>query len=49
MARARGVEPGQLYASLQKSNRLSELMRALTEEKAFKALLEQSTVEEVSA
>jgi len=49
MAQARGVAAGQLYSSLQKSNRLSELMRALTEEKAFKALLEQSTVEEVTA
>jgi trigger factor len=49
MAQARGVEVGQLYASLQKSNRLNELMRALTEEKAFTSLLEQSTVEEVSA
>ena len=49
MAQARGVEPGTLYASLQKSNRLNELMRALTEEKAFTALLQQSTVEEVSA
>ena len=49
MAEARGVAAGQLYASLQKSNRLTELMRALTEEKAFKALLEQSTVEEVTA
>ena len=49
MALARGVAAGQLYSSLQKSNRLNELMRALTEEKAFKALLEQSTVEEVTA
>jgi trigger factor len=49
MAQARGVEVGQLYASLQKSNRLNELMRALTEEKAFTSLLEQSTVDEVSA
>jgi trigger factor len=49
MAQARGVSAGQLYTSLQKSNRLGELMRALTEEKAFKALLEQSTVEEVIA
>jgi trigger factor len=47
MAEARGVAAGQLYATLQKSNRLGEIMRALTEEKAFKALLEQSTVEEV--
>ena len=49
MAQARGVAAGQLYASLQKSNRLNELTRALTEEKAFKALLEQSTVEEVKS
>ncbi|MEO8199000.1 MAG: trigger factor [Gemmatimonadota bacterium] len=49
MATARGVPAGQLYASLQKSNRLSELQRALTEEKAFKFLLEQSTVDEVTA
>jgi trigger factor len=49
MAAARGVEAGALYASLQKSNRLNELMRALTEEKAFTALMQQSTVEEVSA
>lgn len=49
MASARGVETGQLYASLQKANRLPELERALTEEKAFAWLLAQSTVNEVSA
>jgi trigger factor len=49
MAGARGVDTGQLYASLQKSNRLGELQRTLTEEKAFKFLLEQSTVDEVTA
>jgi trigger factor len=49
MAEARKVPTGQLYATLQKANRLAELQRALTEEKAFKFLLEQSTVEEVSA
>lgn len=49
MAKARGVETGQLYASLQKANRLPELERALTEEKAFAWLLAQSTVNEVSA
>jgi trigger factor len=49
MAAARGVETGQLYASLQKANRLPELERALTEEKAFAWLLAQSTVNEVSA
>ena len=49
MASARQVPAGQLYATLQKANRLGELQRALTEEKTFKFLLEQSTVEEVSA
>lgn len=49
MAKARGVETGQLYATLQKANRLPELERALTEEKAFAWLLAQSTVNEVSA
>ena len=49
MASARQVPAGQLYATLQKTNRLGELQRALTEEKTFKFLLEQSTVEEVSA
>jgi trigger factor len=48
MAVARGVPAGQLYSSLQKSNRLAELERALTEEKVFDFLLKQSTVEEVN-
>jgi trigger factor len=47
MAGARGMPAGQLYSSLQKANRLSELERALTEEKVFDFLLKQSTVEEV--
>lgn len=46
MARARGVETGQLYASLQKANRLPDIERALTEEKVFAHLLAQSTVDE---
>ena len=49
MAAARGVETGQLYATLQKAGRLPELERALTEEKAFGWLLAQSTVNEVTA
>ena len=48
MAAARGVPAGQLYSSLQKSNRLAELERALTEEKVFDFLLKLSTVEEVN-
>jgi trigger factor len=46
MASARGVETGQLYAALQKNNRLPEIERALTEEKVFSHLLAQSTVDE---
>jgi trigger factor len=49
MAGARGVPAGQLYASLEKSKRLGELERAITEEKVFDFLLKQSTVEEVKA
>lgn len=49
LAEARGVPAGEVYASLQKANRLPELERALTEEKVFTFLLSQSTVEEVSA
>ncbi len=49
MAEARGVSAGELYASLQKSNRLAELERGLTEEKAYQFLLGQSTVEEATS
>jgi hypothetical protein len=49
MAQARGVSAGELYASLQKSNRLAELERGLTEEKAYQFLLSQSTVEEATS
>ena len=48
MAAARNLPTGELYASLQKSNRLGELERAITEEKVFGFLLSQSTVEEAS-
>ncbi|HZM25945.1 MAG TPA: hypothetical protein VFB89_01170, partial [Gemmatimonadales bacterium] len=48
MAAARNLPTGELYASLQKSNRLAELERAITEEKVFNHLLSQSTVEEAS-
>ncbi len=47
MAVVRGVPAGQIYASLEKSKRLGELERAITEEKVFDFLLKQSTVEEV--
>ncbi|HXE58876.1 MAG TPA: trigger factor [Gemmatimonadales bacterium] len=49
IARARDLPVNQVYASLQKSNRLRELERAITEEKAFAHLLQQSTVEEVAS
>jgi trigger factor len=49
MAAARGVEAGQVYAQLQKANRLAELERAITEEKAFAWLLSKSTVDEATS
>jgi trigger factor len=49
MATARGVPAGQVYASLQKANRLQELERVLTEDKVFNFLLQQSTIEEVES
>ncbi len=44
IAKTRGSEPAQVYASLQKANQLRELERTLTEERVFSYLLEQSTV-----
>lgn len=49
LAAARGVPAGQVYGSLQKANRLPELERAITEEKAFTWLLQQSTIDEVKS
>jgi trigger factor len=49
MAAARGASAAQVYASLQKANRLQELERVLTEEKVFDFLLKQSTIEEVNS
>jgi trigger factor len=48
MAAARNVPPGEMYATLQKANRLAEIERGITEEKAFAFLLQQSTVDESS-
>jgi trigger factor len=47
MAEARGTPVAQVYASLQKANRLQELERVITEEKVFDFLLKQSTIDEV--
>jgi trigger factor len=49
MAEARGMSPAEIYGSLQKSKRLAELERAITEEKVFDFLLQQSTVDEATA
>jgi len=45
MAGKRGVNPGQLYAQLQKAQRLSELERGITEDKVFAWLFERNTIE----
>lgn len=45
LAARRGMEAGQLYASLQKAGRLKEIERTITEDKVFKWLLDQNTVE----
>jgi trigger factor len=45
LASRRGTDVGQLYASLQKAGRLKEIERSITEEKVFKWLLDQNTVE----
>ena len=45
LAARRGADVGQLYASLQKAGRLKELERGITEEKVFKWLMDQNTVE----
>jgi len=44
LAEGRNLPPGQLYAELEKSGRLRDLERSLTEEKAFAWLLSHSTV-----
>ena len=44
MAAARGMEPGQIYAALQKANRLSEIEHGLTEKKVFEWLKSRNTL-----
>ncbi|HYX83192.1 MAG TPA: trigger factor [Gemmatimonadales bacterium] len=46
LADQRGVKAAELYASLEKSKRLRDVARGLTEEKVFTYLLSQSTVEQ---
>lgn len=45
MASKRSVDPGQVYASLQKAGRIKELERTITEDKVFSWLTEKNTVE----
>ncbi len=44
-AEKRGVNPGQLYAQLEKSGRLKEIERSLTEDKVFNWLIEKNEVQ----
>ena len=44
-AEKRGVNPAQLYAQLEKSGRLKEIERSLTEDKVFKWLLDKNEVQ----
>lgn len=46
MARARGTEPGQLYAQLEKAKRLAEIEHGVTERKVFEWLTARNTVNE---
>ncbi len=45
VAKKRNQDPGQVYASLQKANRLNEIERSITEERVFAWLLDRNTVE----
>lgn len=49
LAATRGLDPAKLYATLQQNKRLGELEHAITEEKVFAWLLQQSTVTEDAA
>jgi trigger factor len=44
MAAKRSIDPGQLYASLQKAGRLKEMERGITEDRVFAWLFERNTV-----
>jgi trigger factor len=44
-AEKRGVDPGQLYAQLEKSGRLKDIERSLTEDKVFKWLMERNEIQ----
>jgi trigger factor len=44
-AEKRGLNPGQLYAQFEKSGRLKEIERGITEEKVFKWLSERNEIQ----
>ena len=44
-AEKRGVNPGQLYAQLEKNGRLKEIERSITEDRVFQWLLEKNEVQ----
>jgi trigger factor len=44
-AEKRGLNPGQLYAQLEKSGRLKEIERSITEDKVFKWLMEKNEIQ----
>ena len=46
IAGKRGIDPGPLYASLQKAGRLRELERSITEDRVFDWLLSKNTIEQ---
>ncbi len=48
LARSRSQDPGQLYASLQKANRLGEIEHGVTERKVFEWLAARNTMREVA-
>ncbi len=44
-AEKRGVNPGQLYAQMEKSGRLKEIERSITEDKVFNWLMERNEIQ----
>jgi trigger factor len=49
MAASRGMDAGKLYASLQQNGRIGEIEHAITEDKVFGWLMQQSTITEGAA
>lgn len=49
IAEARGANPGQIYASLEKAGRLKEMERGITEDKVFEWLLQRNEISDARA